>query len=326
MPIASKKRNFTSPIFEGYNSKASMETNTLIDDKSAQREASRDKVFKRGLSLMGWFTLLLMIGMFITLTIQSELSIKTFGFSFYTSAIWDPVRGIFGALPFLIGTLLSSVLALAISLPFSIAISLYLGEHVKQGIAHTFLSSTIDLLAGIPSVIYGFWGLLVLVPIVRQLEMSIGVIPYGVGIFSASIILALMIIPFSASLGKEIVSMVPQDLKEAAYALGATPLDVTRRVILPYAKSGLFAGILMSFGRALSETMAVTMVIGNANKIPQSIFSPGNTLASVIANEFAEAAEALYLSSLVQLGLLLFIVTGLTSFIGRYIIKRLAKD
>jgi phosphate transport system permease protein len=185
------------------------------------------------------------------------------------------------------------------------------------------LNSTLDLLAGIPSVIYGFWGLMVLVPMVRQVEVSLGVVPHGVGIFSASIILALMIVPYSASISREVISLVPHDLKEAALSLGATKFEVITKVILPYARSGIFAGILMSFGRAVSETMAVTMLIGNANKLPSSIFSPANTLASVIANEFAEASEALYLSSLIELALILFFVTAIFSFVGRLIIKKL---
>ena len=206
------------------------------------------------------------------------------------------------------------------------ALSLYLGESKHKGRFSKVLETTIELLAGIPSVIYGFWGLFVLVPIIRAFEIKMGIIPYGAGIFTAALILSLMIIPFAISLGKEVIALVPEELKEAAIALGATPFDVVRYVVLPYAKSGIFAGNLMAFGRAVSETMAVTMVIGNANKIPSSIFSPGNTLASVIANEFAEAAENLYLSSLVQLGLVLLIITALFNFIGTLTIKKLSKE
>jgi len=179
-----------------------------------------------------------------------------------------------------------------------------------------------ELLAGIPSVIYGFWGLFVFVPIVRKLEMKIGIPPYGVGIFTASVILAVMVVPYASSIGREVISLVPSDVKEAAYSLGATRQEVIMKVILPYARSGIMAGILLALGRALGETMAVTMVIGNSNFLPRSMFSPGNTMASVIANEFTEATGRLYLSSLIEIGLLLFLVTVVINITGRYIIKK----
>jgi phosphate transport system permease protein len=175
-------------------------------------------------------------------------------------------------------------------------------------------------------VIYGFWGLFVLVPIVRSIEIKMGITPYGIGIFTSSVILAIMIIPYAASLGREMIRMVPSSLKEAAYSLGATRWEVIRMVVLPYSKSGLFAGVLLSLGRALGETMAVTMVIGNTSVIPKSIFDPGNTMASVIANEFTEAASKLYLSSLIELGLILFLVTVVINIIGKRVIKRFTTD
>jgi phosphate transport system permease protein len=181
----------------------------------------------------------------------------------------------------------------------------------------------IELLAGVPSVIYGFCGLFLLAPFIRALEMTLGAAPYGVGIFTASLVLSIMIIPYSASIGREVISLVPSDLKEAALSLGGTRFEVIRKVILPYAAPGIVAGILLSLGRALGETMAVTMVIGNSNFIPKSIFSPANTLASVIANEFTEATGNLYLSSLIELGLVLFIVTTIINFIGKLIIRRM---
>ncbi len=177
-----------------------------------------------------------------------------------------------------------------------------------------------------PSVIYGFWALVVLVPMVRSFETSIGVTPYGIGIFSASIILAVMIIPYAASLGREMIRMVPSTLKEGAYSLGATRFEVIKNIVLPYTKSGLLAGVLLSLGRALGETMAVTMVIGNTSIIPTSIFAPGNTMASVIANEFTEADRTVYLSALIELGLVLFLVTVVINMIGRRIIKRYTNE
>jgi len=160
------------------------------------------------------------------------------------------------------------------------------------------------------------------VPLVRTIEIKFNVAPYGVGIFASSLVLAIMIIPYSASMAREVIGLVPSDIKEAAYSLGATRYEVLKKVILPYTLSGISAGILLSLGRALGETMAVTMVIGNSNFLPKTIFDPSNTMASVIANEFTEATGTLYLSSLVEIGLLLFVVTAIINIIGKYIIKR----
>ena len=172
----------------------------------------------------------------------------------------------------------------------------------------------------------GILAAVVLVPLVRSLEAKLGVAPYGVGIFTASLVLAIMIIPYAASLGRELIQMVPSALKEGAYALGATRYEVLRYVILPHTKSGLFAGLLLSLGRALGETMAVTMVIGNSSLMPTSIFAPSNTMASVIANEFTEADRTVYLSALIELGLVLFIVTVVVNILGKVIIKRFANE
>jgi phosphate transport system permease protein len=267
----------------------------------------------------------LLVVIFATLLQGSWLSMKEFGFGFISATDWDPVNQHYGALPFIAGTLLTSVLAIIISVPFSLAIALFLGEYFRRGPFSSFLQSTIELMAGIPSVIYGFWSIFFLVPIVRSLEMSLGVPPYGVGILCAAIILAIMIIPYSASVAREVITMVPTPLKGAAYSLGATRFEVISGVVLPYARSGIFAGILLSLGRALGETMAVTMVIGNMNALPTSIFSPGNTMASIIANEFNEATEAVHLSALLQIGLLLFVVSVIINLIGKIVIHRFEK-
>ena len=281
-----------------------------------------DKVFKVALLASGISVLVLVGASFITLLLHSMPTIKAFGLKFFVEKTWDPVFGRFGALPFLVGTLLTSFLALVISLPFSLAISILLGEYFREGFFPSFVKSVVELLAGVPSVIYGLWGLFVLVPVVREFQMRLGMIPYGVGIFTASLILSVMILPYSASLGAEVISLVPQDLKEAAYSLGATRYEVITKVVLPYAKSGIIAGIILALGRAIGETMAVTMVIGNSNFLPNSIFSPGNTMASVIANEFAEATKKLHVSALVEIGLVLFLVTTVLSIVGKWIIKR----
>lgn len=265
-------------------------------------------------------------GIFLTLAIHSMPSIKALGVRFLWGTTWDPVNDIYGGLPFLAGTLITSFLALLISVPFSYAIAIYLGEYKTTGWISGFLKNVVELVAAVPSVIYGFWALVVLVPVVRVVETKLGVPPYGVGIFTASLVLAIMIIPYAASLGRELIRLTPSSLKEGAYSLGATRYEVIRNITLPYTKSGLFAGLLLSLGRALGETMAVTMVIGNTNMLPTNIFAPSNTMASVIANEFTEADRTVYLSALIELGLFLFLVTVVINIIGKAIIKRFTND
>ena len=285
-----------------------------------------ESAFKKLLLLSAITIVVILFAIFLTLLVSSLPSIKTIGLSFIYGKTWDPVADKYGALPFLIGTLLTSLLALIISTPFSLAVGLFLGEYYRKGIVSTVFRNIIDLLAAIPSVIYGFWGLFVLVPLVREIEMKLGVAPYGVGLLTSSLILSIMIIPYSVSLTVQVISLVPASLKEAAFSLGATRFEVIRTVILPYTKSGIFAGILLSLGRALGETMAVTMLIGNSTIIPTGIFSPSNTMASVIANEFTEATGGVYLSALIEMGLFLFLVTTLINVIGRRIIKRFSID
>lgn len=282
----------------------------------------KEKAFKKSLTLSAIIAVIVLIAIFFTLLINSFPSIKALGAGFFYDKTWDPVADEYGALPFLIGTLLTSFLALIISTPFSIAVAIFLGEYYKKGIVAETFKNVIDLLAGIPSVIYGFWGLFVLVPLVRIIEMKLNIPPYGVGIFTSSIILAIMILPFSVSLSRQVISMVPGHLKEAAYSLGATRFEVITKIIIPYTKSGLFAGLLLALGRALGETMAVTMLIGNTHSIPTGIFSPGNTMASVIANEFSEATGKIYTSALIEMGLFLFVVATVINIIGKQIIKR----
>ena len=278
--------------------------------------------FRNILFIAAFAVLLLLIAIFITLFINAFPTIKELGLGFVLKSTWDPTNKEFGALPFIIGTLFTSFLALIISLPFSISLAIFLGFYLKKGIIGDLLKTTLELLAGIPSVIYGFWALFVLVPIVRSFEISIGALPYGVGILTAALVLAVMIIPYSASIAREVINMVPTDLTEAGFAMGATSSEVIRKIILPYASSGIFAGIIMSLGRALGETMAVTMVIGNNNNLPLSLFAPANTMASVLANEFSEATNTLHVSSLIELGLILLVITMIVNLIGRLIIKK----
>ena len=290
------------------------------------RQIRTENVFRRSLMIVGLLMVILVLGIFLTLVVKSVPSIQALGFKYLWGKTWDPVRDIYGAWPFMLGTLMTSFLALIISVPFSISVAIFLGEYHPKGALPSFLKNAVELIAAVPSVIYGFWAVNVLVPIVRSLEGHIGVEPDGVGIFSASLVLAVMIIPYAASLGRAMIGLVPSHLKEAAYGLGATRWEVIRSVVLPYTKSGLFAGILLSLGRALGETMAVTMVIGNTSLIPKSIFAPGNTMASVIANEFTEADKPVYFSALIELGLVLFLVTVVINLIGKKIIDRFTNE
>ena len=284
----------------------------------------RDTIFKVFLYGSSGLIAGLVLFVFLTLVVSSWPALVHSGFSFITSSKWNPVKDQFGVLPFLVGTLITSFLALLLSIPFSLAISLYLGEYSPDSKFSKVLQNMIELLAGVPSVIYGFWGLFVMAPVISTLAGKFGYPPYGTSVLTASLILTIMIIPYSASISREVINLVPAELKEAAYALGATRAEVIRYVILPYCFSGIFAGILLSLGRALGETMAVTMVIGNSNRIPQSLFDSANTMASVIANEFTEATGKIYTASLIEIGLILFLVTLLINLAGRFIINRYA--
>jgi len=304
-------------------------SNTFQDDMDTQGKSipgstdRSEKRFRFILALCGSLIVLLLLAILITLLVTALPSIKEFGLFFFIGKVWDATTETFGALPFLVGTLFTSFLALLISIPFSLAISIFLGEYFKEGAISGFLRSAVEILAGIPSVIYGLWGLFLLMPAVRFIEMKIGVAPHGVGILTSSLILSIMIIPFSASLGREVITLVPGDLKEAAYSLGATRFEVIKNIVIPYARSGLTAGILLALGRAIGETMAVTMLIGNSNFLPTSIFSPANTMASVIANEFAEAT-GVTAASLIYIALVLFFVTMIVNIAGTYIIHKLS--
>jgi len=283
-----------------------------------------NKIFVRWLSMVTLITMVLLIIFFITLLISSWPAIRANGFGFLWGKTWDPVSNHFGMLPFLIGTLITSFLSLIISAPFSVAAALFLGEYYPKGVIPNIFRNVIDLLAAIPSVVYGFWGLYTLAPLISKLELKLHLPAPGVGIFTASIVLSIMLIPYSVSLIRQVITMTPVSLKEAAYALGSTRAEVITKVIIPSNISGISAGFLLSLGRALGETMAVTILIGNSPEIPHNIFSPSYTMASVIANEFTEAVSDIYLSTLIEVGLLLFVVTTIINLIGRLIIKKVS--
>lgn len=240
-------------------------------------------------------------------------------FRFLASDEWDYTRGAeqYGALPFVTGTLLTTFLALIFCIPFSLPVALFVGEYFKGTRIAAWLSTVIDLLAGIPSIIYGLWGFYTLRPLIIMLDIS----PQGSGILTASLVLAIMIVPYAASLSAEFIKMVPADLKEGAYSLGATRLEMIKAVVFPVAGSGIFSSYVLAIGRALGETMTVTMLIGNTNQLPDSITATGNSMASIIANQFGEA-DGLRLSSLIAIGLILFILTALINFLGKAMIKR----
>ncbi len=280
-----------------------------------------EKITKNVLFIASFSLILLAAGMVLTLVQGSIPVFQKFGLDFIFSTKWNPTAGReqYGALPFIVGTIITSVLALVICLPLALSTSLFLGEYYKGKLVAKIIGTLVDLLAGIPSIVYGLWGFYFLRPLIVQLGFN----AQGYGIFTSSIILAIMIIPYATSISTEIISLVPNNLKEAAYSLGATRLEVIFNVTLPMARSGIIASYILAFGRALGETMAVTMLIGNSNVIPKGIFDMGNTMASVIANQFGEA-EGLKLSALIAIGLLLFLITGIINGIGKFIIKKFA--
>jgi phosphate transport system permease protein len=277
--------------------------------------------------------LLMVFALAFELARQSMLSITKFGFGFWKGTTWDPVSGEFGALPFIWGTLYSSILALLISTPIALGIAIFISE-LSPKFLRTPLTYLTELLAAIPSIVYGLWGIFVLVPIVRKFEVATPDVlkkiplfngpPLGVGMGAAALILAVMVIPFTSSVAREILKNVPSTQREAAYALGATRWEAIK-VAMGYGKTGIIGAVMLGFGRALGETMAVTMVIGNSPQVAASLFKPQYTMAAVIANEFTEAADELYLHALIEIGLLLFVITIVINALSRLLIWSMVK-
>ncbi|MCD4744760.1 MAG: phosphate ABC transporter permease subunit PstC [Bacteroidales bacterium] len=280
-----------------------------------------EKITKVVLFIASLIILLTATGIVYSLVIGALPAFDEFGLKFIFSSEWDPTEGRekYGALPFIAGTLITSILALLLCIPMSFSASLFLGEYFKNTKIAAIIGSMVDLLAGIPSIVYGLWGFYVIKPLIVDLSFN----EQGFGIFTSALILSIMIIPYATSLSSEIIKMVPNELKEAAYSLGATQWEVITNVIIPSARSGIVASYILAFGRALGETMAITMLIGNTNIVPRGLFDTGNTMASVIANQFGEA-EGLKLSSLIAIGLLLFLITGIVNSTGKLIIKKLS--
>ena len=279
-----------------------------------------DKLYRLILFIAALIVPVVCGGVVYALVTDAYDAFEHFGFfKFLTSSDWSYTEGAeqYGALPFITGTLMTTLLALFFCIPFSLPVALFVGEYFKGTKIAAVLSTVTDLLAGIPSIIYGLWGFYTLRPIIMALNIS----PQGSGVLTASLVLAIMIIPYAASLSAEFIKMVPNDLKEGAYSLGATRAEVIRKVVFPVAGSGIFSSYVLAIGRALGETMTVTMLIGNTNNIPDSITSTGNSMASIIANQFGEA-DGLRLSSLIAIGLVLFLITAAINMVGKIMIKR----
>jgi phosphate transport system permease protein len=290
--------------------------------------------FRLGTGLFGLVLVLIVAAIGVELFRQSSLSIEKFGLNFWRTQTWDPVAGDFGALPFIWGTLYSSVLALLISTPIALGIAIFISE-LCPGRLKPVLVFLTELLAAIPSIVYGLWGIFVLVPAVRALETSFPQAlkalplfsgpPFGFGMMAAALILAIMVIPFTSSVAREVLKAVPIAQREAAYALGATRLEAISAALY-YARSGIVGAIMLGFGRALGETMAVTMVIGNSPKLSLSLLAPQHTMAAVLANEFTDADTALYLSALVEIGLVLFVMTLIINSLSRLLLWSMARS
>jgi phosphate transport system permease protein len=293
-----------------------------------------DAGFRRATTAVALSVVALTLLLVCRMTFYALPAIRKFGLRFLFTSTWDPVKEVFGALPFIYGTVVSSALALLIAVPVSLGIAIYLAELAPKFIRQP-LSFLIELLAAIPSVVYGLWGIFGLAPFLRQyiqpfLSKYLGFLPvfqgrfYGVGMFTAGIILSIMIIPTISAVSREVFKAVPSSQREAAVALGATPWETIRLAVLGFGRSGILGAIILGLGRALGETMAVTMVIGNRPEISASLFAPSYTMASVIANEFTEATSKLYLSALIEIGLVLFFITLVFNVFARILIWRVS--
>ena len=314
---------------------------TVRERTHASLRASKGGIGNRGDQVFRWVVTALAVSILVLVALivfkmvdGSMLSISTFGPGFLSGTTWDPVFRHFGALPFIFGTLVTSLLALLIGGPIALGAGIYLAE-LSPGWLRTPLSFLVELLAAIPSVVYGLWGIFVLAPILSSmvepfLANTLGFLPlfqgplYGVGMLAGGLILAIMIIPTIAAVSRDVMSAVPNSQREALLALGGTQWEVIKLAVLPYARSGILGAVILGLGRALGETMAVTMLIGNRPEISASLFAPSYTMASVIANEFTEATYDLYLGALIEIGLVLFGVTLILNAVARLLVWRVA--
>jgi phosphate transport system permease protein len=314
----------SSRVATAYGARPNRRASSFLARLRRGDEATYIVTLTCALSIIAITTLL-----FFELYLRSLLSRRQFGWAFLFSSTWDPVAGQFGALPFIYGTLVTSALALLVAVPLGVGAAIFLAELAPPRLSDT-LTFLIELLAAVPSVIFGLLAIFVLVPALRIVEpalrATLGFLPlfqgafYGVSLFSAGIILAIMIVPFIISISREVLLAVPADQREAALALGATRWEATWQAVVPFARNGIYGSIFLALARALGETMAVTMVIGNDPKIKASLFAPGYSIAAVIANEFTEATGDLYLSALIELGLVLFALTIIINGAARLLI------
>ncbi len=303
------------------------------------RFRSRDRIFG-GLTLTAAvFVLVLLGGVILSLVIGSMPAFQAFGFHFLTTETWNPNDDVYGALGAIYGTIVTSAIAMAIAIPVGLGIAIFLSELCPFPLRKP-IGMAIELLAGIPSIIYGIWGLFIFAPFLQTyveppLIAVLGPIPvlgnlfqgppYGIGMLTAGIILGIMVLPFISSISRDVFETVPPVLKEAGYGLGCTTWEVVRNIVIPYSRTGVLGGVMLALGRALGETMAVTFVIGNAHRISASVLSPGTTISAAIANEFTEAVGDLYTSSLIALGLILFVITFIVLAIARYMLMRIQR-
>ncbi len=309
-------------------------------ERLLRRNAAIDTLFMGTTRLFAVLVASVVVAILLSLLIGAWPALKTFGFGFFVSDQWNPVTEQFGALVPIVGTLLTAAIAMLIGVPVSFGIAVFITELAPDWLKRP-VGTAIELLAAVPSIIYGMWGLFVFAPwfadnvqpwVIEHLGglPLIGVLfqgaPMGIGVFTAGLILAIMVIPFIASVMRDVFEVVPEVLKESAYGLGATTWEVVRHVVLPYTKVGVVGGIMLGLGRALGETMAVTFVIGNAHRLSPSLFMPGNTISSTLANEFAEAVGDLYTHSLIALGLVLFIITFIVLALAKLLLLRLSRQ
>ncbi len=297
-----------------------------------------DRVYGAAVTAFAICVPLLLLLIAIEIASAGWPAFRRFGFSFLTSSAWDPVKGTFGAAPAIYGTLVSSLLALLLATPLALGVAVFLSEFAPRAIRQP-VAFLVDLLAAIPSVVYGLWGIFVLVPVLRSPVMPflrdtlhLGGIPlfsgpaYGPSMLAAGVILAIMILPYISSVSREVLLAVPRSQREAALALGATRWETISGAVIPFAKSGIIGGIILGLGRALGETMAVTMLIGNRPQISASLFAPGYTMASLIANEFSEASGDLHLSALMAVGFTLFVITLIVNGIARWLVWQVSRS
>lgn len=314
------------------------QTGVLVPVRSSSRSYG-GLIFKYACWFSAVLVLCILLAIIVSLIIGSYPSIRQFHFGFFISDTWNPVTEKFGGLVPIVGTLVTSFIAMIIAIPVSFGIALFLTE-LSPGWLKRPLGTAIELLAAIPSIIYGMWGLFVFAPVFADNVQPwikdhfgdmpiIGALfqgpPMGIGVMTAGLILAIMVIPYISSVMRDVFEIVPSKLRESAYGLGATTWEVVWHVVLPYTKAGVVAGIMLGLGRALGETMAVTFVIGNAHNLNTSLFMPGNSIASTLANEFTEAIGTLYTSSLIYLGLILFLITFVVLSISRLLLARMSK-